>query len=89
MSDGEEKVVVRRFRERVAKVEEVFERRNYRQEKVGDRTEWVYDDVSLGWFVVLANSREKTHFGMERPDDVAVGDLFEVSFRKVEEKRDG
>jgi hypothetical protein len=82
MSD-EKVVVVRRFRERVVKVEEVFEKRNYRVDPASG--EWVHDLVSLGWFVVLANSREKTHFGIEKPEDVKVGDLFEVSFRRIDE----
>lgn len=53
------------IRAQVVKVEERFEKLNYRLNEQG---KWTNDDISLGWFVSFEGSWEAVYFGTEKPD---------------------
>ena len=42
----------------------------------------VFQEISLGWFILLSGSWESIFVGMEKPDDLKVGDVIDVTLAK-------
>jgi hypothetical protein len=68
------------YRTKVAKIEEKFDRTNWR--KVNGES--ICDRVSRGWYLLMEGSRESIYIGTDKPD-LRVGQTIEVILKPGEQ----
>lgn len=63
---------------RVKKLEEHFTQKNWRK----DGNDTLFDNVSLGWYVLMEGSREHLFVGPTKPEGLEVGDTVFIIIAK-------